>query len=66
MMNTAMHRYSCIECGKGFQAKGWEETRFDKKSCKKDWVGKDWKPEMWTSRTKSMTTAEKMLFIKEQ
>ena len=57
-----MHRYNCIRDGKGFNAKGWEETKFCSKKCKKEHFGKEWKPGMFKTRTKSMTTEEKLMF----
>lgn len=60
-----MHRYNCVKCGKGFHAKGWEEIRFDKLKCKKEFLGKDWKIGMFTPRSKQPSTQEKLSWIKE-
>ncbi len=57
-----MHRYNCIVCGTGFNAKGWEETKFCKMKCKKDYYGKNWKVGMFEPRTKQISYAKKIIF----
>ena len=56
------NRYNCIECGKGFNARGWEITKYCKQSCMKKAKGSAWKSGMFIKREKSMSYEEKLKF----